>query len=245
MNKSPQLIDNGLALETAGLVHRVWRPKTAEPEIAGPKMAGPYPVVVMLHGHLGNEDVMWIFAQTVPSTCVLVAPRAIVPVSEKSFTWLPRLENEWPVWAQFDEAVTAVTTFIHALPTLYAVDLNQVYLMGFSQGAAVAFAVALQNPGLVQGIASLVGFVPRQVDEAINRAALCDVPVFMAAGTQDDRVPLAVAQNSAAAVRAMGAFLEYREYDTGHKLDAAGMRKLQSWWQERLNGDQEIARLGD
>ncbi|HUM68969.1 MAG TPA: hypothetical protein PLK31_09005, partial [Chloroflexota bacterium] len=102
---------------------------------------------------------------------------------------------------------------------------------------AVALAVALQNPGLVKVIASLVGFVPLQVEEAINRAALRDMPVFMAAGTQDGRVPLAVAQNSAAAAQAMGAFLEYREYDTGHKLDAAGMRKLKSWWGDRLNGD--------
>ncbi len=179
---------------------------------------------------------MWVFAQTLPDSCVIVSPRAIVPVAEKSFTWLARLENEWPALGQFDEAVTAVTNFIHALPSLYPVDLNQVYLMGFSQGAAVAFAVALQSPGLVKGIASLVGFVPLQIDEAIGLVALRNMPVFMAAGTQDDRVPLAVAQNSAAAVRAMGAFLEYREYNTGHKLDAAGMRKLKSWWGDRLDG---------
>ncbi len=227
MNQSPQLVNNEPVLAIAGLVHRVWQPKTA----------GPHPVVVMLHGHLGNEDVMWIFAHTLPESCIIVAPRAVVPVSEKSFTWLPRSENEWPALVQFDEAATAMTSFIHALPTWYQVDLNQVYLMGFSQGAAVAFAVALQNPGLVRGIASLVGFVPKQVDEAINRAALRDMPVFMAAGTRDDRVPLAIAQESAAAVQALGGFLEYREYETGHKLDAAGMRKLKSWWQERLNRD--------
>ncbi|MCL4267575.1 MAG: dienelactone hydrolase family protein [Anaerolineae bacterium] len=232
MNKSPQLIDNDSVLAAAGLVHRVWQPETP----------GPHPVVVMLHGHLGNEDVMWVFAQTVPSPCVMVAPRAIVPAADdhqtgKSFTWLPRVENEWPIWAQFNEAVTAVTTFIHALPSLYQVDLNQVYLMGFSQGAAVAFATALHAPGWIKGIASLVGFVPLQVEKAIDRAALRDVPVFMAAGTQDERVPLPVSQSSAAAVQAMGAFLEYREYDTGHKLDTAGMRKLKNWWAERLIGD--------
>jgi phospholipase/carboxylesterase len=223
MNKTPQLVDNNSPLETGSLAYRLWRPDTA----------GPHPLVVMLHGHLGNEDVMWIFAQTLPDSCVIVAPRATIPVSEKSFTWLPRVENEWPTLTQFDEAATAVTHYIHTLPNLYPVDLNQVYLMGFSQGAAVAFAVALLNPGLVKGIASLVGFVPLDVDEAISRAALRDMPVFMAAGTQDERVPLAVAQHSATVVRAMGAFLEYREYDTGHKLDVAGVRKLKNWWAER------------
>jgi predicted esterase len=35
-------------------------------------------------------------------------------------------------------------------------------------------------------------------------------------------------------VRAAGAYLEYREYDTRHKLNGAGMRKLKSWWAERV-----------
>ena len=75
--------------------------------------------------------------------------------------------------------------------------------------------------------------MPQQVEEAIDNARLADLPVFMAVGTEDDRVPLEIAREAGKAVRAMGAFLAYREYDTGHKLNGDGMRKLKQWWAER------------
>jgi phospholipase/carboxylesterase len=187
----------------------------------------------MIHGHLGNEDVMWIFAQTLPFNWLLVSVRAVVPVSENSFTWLPRAENEWLSLGQFDEAVTKVAHFIQALPELYEADLEQIYLMGFSQGAATSFATAVAHPGWIKGIASLVGFMPLQVEDPIEKSALMDVPVFMAAGEQDERIPIEMSRVCAEAVRAMGAHLEYREYNTGHKLNSDGMRKLKAWWLER------------
>lgn len=218
-----QLIDDEKSVAKAGLPYRLLLPETT----------GPYPTVVMLHGHLGNEDVMWVFAQTLPPGWLVVAPRAIAPVGDNSYTWQPRAENEWPSLSQLDEAVTAVTRFMQALPNLHHADQDQLYLMGFSQGAAVAFAAALHQPGWVKGIASLVGFVPLQVERAVAQTALRAMPVFMAAGAQDERVPLPIARESATAVRAMGAYLEYREYETGHKLNADAMRKLKAWWQER------------
>lgn len=215
----PILVDD----ETAVLPHRVLKPENP----------GPHPTVVMIHGYLGNEDVMWIFSQTLPKEWLLVAPRAIVPEQGNSFSWHPRQPDEWPTLPEFDTAVDQLATFISKLPEWYDADPDQIYLMGFSQGAAASFALAIREPERVQGIASLVGFMPRAVDAAIDAARLAELPVFMAVGTEDDRVPLEIARECGKAVRAMGAFLEYREYNTGHKLNGEGMRKLRQWWTER------------
>ncbi len=215
----PTLVDDN----TAVLPHRIQQPETA----------GPHPTVVMIHGYLGNEDVMWIFSQALPKDWLLVAPRAIIAESENQFSWHPRRQGEWPTLAEFDTAVTQLHAFISTLPQTYNADPEQIYLMGFSQGAAASFALAIREPEHFQGIASLVGFMPRGVEAAIDEARLADLPVFMAVGTEDDRVPLEIARESGKAARAMGAFLEYREYDTGHKLNGAGMRKLKQWWAER------------
>ncbi|MAU00302.1 MAG: hypothetical protein CL608_24440 [Anaerolineaceae bacterium] len=209
--------------ETAVLPHRVLKPNKP----------GPHPTIVMIHGHLGSEDVMWIFSQTLPQDWLVVAPRAIVDEGNGRYSWHPRQQDEWPTLDAFDTAVDVLEQFIDTLPELYDADPNHIYLMGFSQGAAAAFAVAILTPEKVQGIASLVGFMPRQVDEAIETARLSDLPVFMAVGTEDDRVPLEIARECGKAVRAAGAFLEYREYETGHKLNGEGIRKLKSWWAER------------
>ncbi|WP_420643284.1 alpha/beta hydrolase [Candidatus Leptofilum sp.] len=212
-----------VANATAVLPHRVLKPEKI----------GPHPTVVMIHGYLGNEDVMWIFSQTLPKEWLLVAPRAIVQEQEDSYSWHPPQRDEWPTLTDFDTAVDQLIKFLDSLPEQYEADPEQIYLMGFSQGAAAAFAIAIREPERIKGIASLVGFMPRQVEDAIDTAALSDLPVFMAVGKEDDSVPLEIARESGKAVRAMGAFLEYREYDTGHKLNGAGMRKLRQWWAER------------
>jgi phospholipase/carboxylesterase len=209
--------------ETAVLPHRVLQPT----------VTGPHPTVVMIHGRWGTEDVMWIFRHTVPHDWLIVAPRGIVQEENGYFSWHSRQQDEWPALAAFDTAVTILLRFIHSLTNLYNADLSKIYLMGFSQGAATSLATAMRDPELIKGVASLVGFMPREAESAIETARLDELPVFMAVGSQDERIPLAVAQESGKAVRAAGAYLEYREYETGHKLNGAGIRKLKQWWAER------------
>ena len=224
MSNLPPLVDNGIEYEKAGLVHRVLRPA------AGTE---PYPTIVLIHGHLGNEDVMWIFKQTLPQGWLLIAPRAIVPYGSDSFSWAVHDVGTWPALSAFDEAVARLTNFIDALPELYGADLDQLYLMGFSQGAATSFATAVSQPDRIKGVASLVGFMPEQVEDAIDNKLLAEMPVFMAVGTEDESIPLNVAQAAGKMARAMGADLAYNEFDTGHKLNGAGMRALKSWWADR------------
>jgi len=230
------------ALEAGGLVHRVRSPD-------GP---GPHSTVVMLHGRSGDENVMWVFASTLPDKWLIVAPRALKPDPNGGYTWHPRKANDhslrsdlsprsaaergqaewgWPPLTAFDEAVAAIVRFIRALPDLYRADPNHVYLMGFSQGAALAYATAMRHPGLIKGIAGLMGFVPEDCD-AGALAALKGLPIFMAAGARDAMSPLEHARESAHVLREAGAALDYHEYDTGHRLSAQGMRDMKRWWSD-------------
>jgi phospholipase/carboxylesterase len=221
--QQPRLVIEETAVAASGLIHRVSTP-------TGP---GPHKTVVMLHGRSGTEDVMWIFAKTLPPGWLVVAPRGIKNDPAGGYDWRPRGKDEWPTLEQFDEAVTAVAHFIHALPHLYNADLDQIYLMGFSQGAATAYATAIRHPGLIQGIAGLVGFIPTACGDAETTAALLDLPIFMAVGKRDPLIPAERAAGCAQTLFMAGANLEYHEYDTGHKLNAAGLRDLQAWWTER------------
>ena len=219
----PLLVENGHGVQQSGLIHRV-RMRLAD---------RPYKTVVMLHGRSGNEDVMWIFANTVPADWLVVAPRGIEADPGGGFSWRLREQDEWPTLEQFDNAVTAVTQFIHALPDLYQADPAQIYLMGFSQGAATAYATAIRYPGLVQGIAGLVGFIPTSCDSALDDSPLVDLPIFMAVGKRDPLIPPERAAGCAQTLIMAGTNLEYHEYDTGHKLNKAGMLDLAAWWSDQ------------
>jgi predicted esterase len=63
---------------------------------------------------------------------------------------------------------------------------------------------------------------------------LTERPIFMAVGTEDERIPLDLARSSAKAIRQAGADLTYNEYDTGHRINRQGMRDLSVWWSEQL-----------
>jgi phospholipase/carboxylesterase len=223
----PQLVEAGSALKALGLVHRL-RPGRG---------AGPHPCVVMLHGMGGNEDAMWIFASRLPPDWLLLAPRAPHPREAGGFAWQAREPDEWPTLAQFRPSAERILRLIAALPAVYAADPARIYLMGFSQGAAVAITAALLDPGAIAGMAGLVGFVPTACEEQALalRRPLSGLPVFMAAGLKDPMIPLDRSREAAALLSEAGARLDYREYPIGHKLDAAGMRDLAAWWSERAH----------
>ena len=220
---TPQLIQSGPEFYETGLAFRYAMP-------SGP---GPYPTAVLLHGRLGNEDVMWVFRRVVPRPWLVVAPRAILPEGTSGFSWHLQPHGQWPDLAAFDPAVDALTRFLTALPRLYNADPDRLYLIGFSQGAAVSFATALRRPTIARGIAGMVGFVPRVAPEAVA-GRLSGLPVFMAAGERDATVPPEESRRAAAVLRAAGAELEYREYPTEHKMTAAALDDLQAWLQARV-----------
>lgn len=220
--KQNHLVDAGSAFRKAGLVHRVQLPENHEPA----------PAIVMLHGRAGSEDAMWIFSKTIPAGSIVAAPRGIKADPGGRFAWHPRQRDQWPPLNMFDDAVASLSRFIDSLPELYNANPEQIVLMGFSQGAAAAYALAMAHPGLVKGIAGLVGFVPVNSAEAVETKALKDLPIFMAVGLEDPYIPLSRTKGCAETVIKSGARLTYNEYQTGHRLNAKGMRDLETWLKE-------------
>ena len=162
-NQTPKLIEFGPEWHEAGLAHRYLMPD-------GP---GPHPTAVLIHGRLGDEDVMWLFQRAIPPSWLIVAPRAPLADSD-GFSWHVLKGDRWPDAADFDPGVEALIHFLRALPRLYNADPERLYLVGFSQGAAVAYAAALRQPSLMRGIVGLVGFAPSApVEEVAGRPTIC------------------------------------------------------------------------
>ncbi len=217
------LVESRPEVQRAGLVHRVRRGSGG----------GPHPTIVMLHGRSGSEEVMWIFARTLPKGWLLVAPRAIAEDPRGGYSWRIREKEEWPTLAAFDVPVGAIVDFIDALPELYNADRENVYLMGFSQGAAASYAVAMQYPELIQGIAGLVGFLPMDCGDLAAAEPLEGMPIFMAVGKRDESIPYERSLGCAQTLNLAGAELDYHEYDMGHRLNTEAMRALKQWWQRQ------------
>lgn len=197
-----------------------------------PAQPGPYPLILMLHGWTGDENAMWIFASRLPRTALLAAPRGLYSTPLGGYGWHAHKAQAWPQVDDFQPAIQALLEFLTPLRFPQA-DFSRLYLLGFSQGAALAGAFTLLYPERVCALAGLAGFLPEGVSTlAFDKRQMQNKPVFLAHGTRDELVPVAKARQTVAFLDEAGAQVTYCEDEVGHKLSAACFRSLQAFFEE-------------
>jgi len=99
------------------------------------------------------------------------------------------------------------------------VSEDRVVLAGFSQGGAMALHEGLRYPSRLAGILALSTYLPLH-DSLASEAhpASAAVPIFMAHGTLDPVVPLAMGEASRQLLQARGHDVLWKTYPMGHSL---------------------------
>jgi len=181
----------------------------------------------MVHGWLGNEKVMWAFERALPPETLVVSVRAPFE-AEGGYGWMIPGEE-----GSFEKGLAALQEFVQQLPESFPVEPGKITVMGFSQGAAMAYALLLAQPELIRGAAALAGFIPNQALGWAVPNRLTGKRVFIAHGTEDPTVPLKDAQRARDVMDRCGAEVTYCTDPVGHKLGTQGMRQLKVWLAEQ------------
>ncbi len=221
---------NDPIVAAAGLIYRVRRGSIDAP------------LIIMLHGLGGDENVMWIFERTLPKHATVIAPRAPIwiepnaPYAEEAsggYSWLRPAPLPQPDQSTFGQAIDKLKKFSEAAIKTYEVDRNQVYLLGFSQGAAMGYALSLAMPDQIAGVIALAGFMPESKDKPlppdIEVSGLPKNGYLILHGLADERLPIEYARKAASTLRTIGAKVEYHEYPFGHKISPQEMKDIEEW----------------
>ena len=194
-----------------------------------PDHHGFHPVILLLHGWTGDENSMWIFANRLPQNAWLVAPRGLFPTALGGYGWQPSLDRTWPELNDFQPAMEAIWNLL--IPQHFpSMEMRQIHIVGFSQGAALGYSLGLAYPQQVGVIAGLSGFAPGGVESLVSSRSLVGKACFMAHGTQDQLVPVARARQARQVFLDAGAQVTYCEDDVGHKLSASCFRGLEKFF---------------
>ncbi len=189
------------------------------------------PPVVLLHGRTGDESVMWVVAEALPSKGLTIAPRAPFPSADGGYSWEEPLPAGKATFDEFGPAVAAVTTLLDRLEIERGLDRARMILVGFSQGAALAFAAARDERIRPQGIVALAGFLPDG-----DAAHLRGVPIFWGHGTLDTLVPIEQARSDVERLHRIGASVQFCEADVERRVGVECMRGINQWWQNHFSG---------
>ncbi len=182
----------------------------------------PDNLLLLLHGWTGDENSMWIFDSRIPENYRVISPRGIFNTPIGGFGWQDNKVNGWPKATDFQAAVEALLDLVDSL----ALPDRTFDLMGFSQGAALAYVIGLIHPERIGKLAGLSGFLPDGLENNIATIPFQGKKVFVAHGKKDEMVPIAMAQHVVQTLKKAGADVSYCEDDVGHKLSSGCFRGL-------------------
>jgi len=182
-------------------------------------------ILLMLHGWLGDENAMWIFAHRLPADTWIVVPRAPHPAPQGGYSW--RVPAPGPATVDsLRPSAAALLDLLDAWPRANDLDGSSVDVVGFSQGAAMAFALALLHPARVRKMAVLAGFAPEGAEQMLAPGQFNGKKLFVAHGAIDETIPIAQARRTVQLMEQAGAQVVYCESNVGHKLGADCVRAL-------------------
>ena len=189
-------------------------------------------LLLLLHGWTGDENSMWVFARGLGSRYWIMAPRAPHPTRPGGYSWrIPPPEmSEGPGLDDLRGAAFAVTKLVDEYSAEQRLESPSFDVVGFSQGAALAGALAVLFPKRVEKVALLSGFLPNGAEALLSAGLLQGVEFFVAHGTMDDMVSIGHARESARLLKEAGASVTVCEDDVGHKVSAACLRGLQAFF---------------
>ena len=201
-----------------------------EPNIKSEKS----PLLLLLHGYGSNADDLFSFAGELPKNYFVVSAQAPYDMQYGSYAWyainFDADENKFSDLPQARLSRDLIAKFIDELLEKYAIDKNNVTLIGFSQGTILSYAVALSYPEKVQKVVALSGYLNLEiVQEDYLKNSLSNLKMFISHGTQDQVIPVGWARKAPATLNNLGIETVYKEYPMGHGINPQNFADLKSW----------------
>jgi phospholipase/carboxylesterase len=219
-------------MKTLSLVHLVRQPKNE---------AGTPPLLMLLHGIGSNEHDLYGLAPFLDERFLIISVRAPNTLGPGSYAWFEvDFTAQGPVINPEQAEISRETliTFLNEAVTTYGADPEQVYLMGFSQGAIMSASVALTQPELVAGVVMMSGRILPEIQPLIApKEELAGLPFIVVHGTADTVLPITYGRASRELLSSLPVELTYHEYPMGHEVSQESLNDVTTWLSEQLNKD--------
>lgn len=187
------------------------------------------PLLILLHGRGADESDLFELAPYLDPRFAIAAIRAPLATDEGGYTWCESRSPGRYIGESLRETLTWFQVWLDGL-SLGRQEPQDVYLLGFSAGMAMASALVLDQPTRYAGAILLSGTLPFDTDLSITKHRLANVPIFHGHGSFDQMIPANLVARSDKYLReSSGAMLESRTYPIAHEISEAEVRDINAW----------------
>ena len=191
------------------------------------------PLVLMIHGYGSNEDDLFSFARLLPENYKIVSLRAPYSLPYGGFSWydinLDDSSNIKINISQAKDSILKIKDFVeNELKSKYSFDINNICLIGFSQGTILSYALSLNYPNLFKRIIALSGKINMDlIDEVVKDYS--DLKYFCSHGIQDQVIPVNFSRKSISWLKSQNINHTYKEYEMAHNVSQENFYDFLDW----------------
>jgi predicted esterase len=195
------------------------------PHVYRPSSPGNARTLLLLHGTGGNEHDLLPIARVLDPTAGVLSPRGKVLEHGKPRFFRRLAEGVFDT-EDVERRAGELAEFVRQAADVYAFQPDQIVAAGFSNGANIASAVLLLQPGVLSGAILFRGMVPLRpaVLPTLDRT-----PVLISHGQEDPMVPVAETGQLAALLKAAGAEVTLAWQPGGHQLTRGDLEEAKGW----------------
>lgn len=177
--------------------------------------AGKQPAIFLLHGMGSHEEDLPQLVTDFKDSHHIFSLRGPI-VFDPGYAFFTIEEEGKPVRVVFDKVLMYIQSFIREAIVEFELDKEQIYVLGFSQGAVLAQSLALTMGNAIRGIVALSGYVPDFVKMEYHQQPVDQMNVFISHGEYDYIIPPKWGQESKEYFESLGAHVTFKTYKDGH-----------------------------
>lgn len=195
------------------------------------------PLLILLHGYGSNEQDLFSFAEELPDDLLIVSAQAPHSMSFGAYAWyainFDAVNGKFSDLIQAKESVDKIAVFIDEIKAKYNTNPDKTFLLGFSQGAILSYALSFNYPNKVQHVVALSGYIneellPKEIPNTIT------TNYYISHGTVDQVLPIEWARKAPILLKETGLKNEYSEYPVGHGVAPQNFYSFKNWIEKRL-----------
>ncbi len=198
------------------------------------------PVLILLHGYGSSEGDLIEVAKTLDERFLTFSLRAPFKGSDVGYSWYEltrtRTNELTSNYAELKQSKAKIISFISNACKAYKADSTKVFLMGFSQGAIMAYDIALTSPKKIAGILALSGRMLEDTKTAIaETTSVAKLKFFIAHGNSDNVISIKESEKATEFLKTNNIKeVTYKNYEMPHSISGAELNDIKAWLKKQI-----------
>ena len=191
-------------------------------------------ILIMLHGYGSNYNDLISLSDFFGDDYLYISIQANHPLDLNSYCWWSlHFDSNNTLKSDFDQAkysVENLNIFIqNQIIQKYNIKSENIVLLGFSQGAMLAYALSLNFYDKYKKVIGLSGKILKEIIKPVSTDKYKDHKFYCSHGVLDQTIPIAYARKSSDWLDKNKIDHNYQEFESQHNLCLENIEAVKDW----------------